>query len=165
MRLQGNFRSRKFLSIRRFNATAKEEHGQALIETALVMPLLFLILLGVAEFSMASYAAIEVSNAALAGAQYGAQNPAYAADTAGIRAAAQNDAGNITLGTTTATESCTCSGGTGGVVSCLPTSCSGSNIETILTVQTQAPFNSAFHYLGLPAAFTLHGLASQKVLQ
>ena len=163
MRLQESFRGERFLSIWGFSETAKKEHGQALIETALVMPLLFLILLGVAEFAMASYAAIEVSNAALAGAQYGAQNPAYAADAAGIRAAAQNDAGNITLGTTTTSESCICSNGSAS--NCLPTSCSGSNIETILTVQTQAPFNSAFHFMGLPAAFTLHGLASQKVLQ
>jgi Flp pilus assembly protein TadG len=163
MRIMKELRRSELSSIPRLSRIASGERGQALIETALALPLLFVVLVGVAEFAMASYAAIEVSNAALAGVQYGAQNPATATDTAGIQTAAANDAGNLTLGPTTVSHSCICSNG--GASTCQPTDCSGSNIETILTVQTQMDFIPGFRYLGLPTAFTLHGLAAQKVLQ
>jgi Flp pilus assembly protein TadG len=139
------------------------ETGQALVETAVTLPLLLLILFGAVEFAMASYASIEVSNAAAAGAKYGAQNSAAAGDITGIQNAAANDAPNITLGTTNVSHSCICSNGAAST--CLPTDCAGANIETILTVQTQATFDPGFHFLGLPTSFTLHGQAVQKVLQ
>jgi Flp pilus assembly protein TadG len=66
----------------------KEEKGQALVELALTLPALVLLLVAAAEFARVSYASIEVSNAAMAGVQYGAQSPIEAADTAGIQAAA-----------------------------------------------------------------------------
>lgn len=139
------------------------ERGQALIEAAVTLPLLLLILFGAVEFAMASYASIEVSNAALAGAKYGAQNAAAAGDLTGIQNAAANDAPNITLGTTSTSHACICSNGNSST--CLPTDCPGSTIETILTVNTQASFDPGFHFLGLPTTFTLHGRAVQKVLQ
>lgn len=163
MRFSRILRGNLSCSLGSLTGKAREMRGQALIETALAMPLLFLILLGIAEFSMASYAAIEVSSAASAGAQYGAQNPAYAYDLAGIRRAAQNDAGNLTLGTTTATHSCICSNGAAST--CQPTDCAGSNPETILTVQTQMNFNPALVIPEFSSGFTLHGTAVQKVMQ
>jgi len=45
----------------------KGEHGQALVEMALVLPLLFLLLFGVIEMGRVGYAYITVSNAARAG--------------------------------------------------------------------------------------------------
>lgn len=45
----------------------KGEHGQALVEMALVLPLLFLLLFGVIEMGRIGYAYITVSNAARAG--------------------------------------------------------------------------------------------------
>lgn len=140
-----------------------DAHGGALVETALAMPLLLLLLLGAAEFGMASYAAIEVENAAMAGVQYGAQNPGLSNDTTGIQTAAANDAGNITLGTTTVSHTCICSNGTAS--SCQPTDCPGSQPETILTVQTQTTFKPGFKVPGFPTSFTIYGQAVQKVLQ
>ncbi len=140
-----------------------QERGQALIETAVTLPFLLIVLVGAIEVGRAAYASIEVSNAALAGVQYGAQNATTAADTTGIQTAASNDAQNITLGTTTVSHSCICSDGTGST--CQPTDCHGANIETILTVQTQASFDPGFHFPGLSGAFTLNGQAAQKVLQ
>ena len=59
------------------------------------------VLIGAAEFARAAYAYIEVSNAARAAVQYGAQNDATALDTAGMLTAAKNDyafdANNLTL--------------------------------------------------------------------
>lgn len=45
----------------------KEEHGQALVEMALVLPLFLLLLFGVIEMGRIGYAYISVSNAAGAG--------------------------------------------------------------------------------------------------
>lgn len=141
----------------------KKTEGGAFVETAFTMPILFALLVGAVEFGTATYAAVEVSNAAMAGVQYGAQSASTSGDTAGIQAAAANDAPDITLGTTSVSHSCICSDGSAST--CLSTDCSTSHIETILTVQTQTTFNPGFHLPGLPTSFTIHGQAVQKVLQ
>ena len=163
MKLSGNPRWTALIWVRRPGGNAWNEHGQALIETALALPVLLLVLVGLFEFALASYESIEVTNAALAGVQYGAQNATTDGDTTGIQTAAANDAGNLTLGTTNVVLSCICSNGTAST--CKSTDCAGSNIETILTVQTQATFDPGFHLPGIPTTFTLHGQAVQKVLQ
>ena len=144
----------------------KEEKGQALVELALTLPALVLLLVAAAEFARVSYASIEESNAAMAGVQYGAQSPIEAADTAGIQAAAQNDAPDLASGLliATASKSCICSDGSAST--CLSTDCSpGVSIETILTVKTQATVDPLIHLPGIPSTFTLRGQAVQKVLQ
>lgn len=70
---------------------------------------------------------------------------------------------DVTLDPTTVSKSCICSDGTAS--NSAPTSFSGSNIETILTVQTQATFDPGIHLPGFPGSFTLHGQAVQRVLQ
>lgn len=140
------------------------ECGGALIETALALPLLSLLLLGASEFGLVDYEAIEVMNAAKAGVQYGAQGVANSGDTTGIQNAARADAPNITLGTTTVGTSYICSDGTtptGTPLACL----SGATVEGILTVKTQATFNPLIHIPFVTPSFTLHGQATQKVLQ
>ena len=144
-------------------ARRKGEGGQALVELALSMPLLITLLIGAVEFARMAFASIEVSNAALAGVQYGAQDTTTAADTTGIQTAASNDAPDVTLGTTTTSTSCICSDGSAST--CLSTDCSTSAIEKILTVNTQATFTSAIKIPGVPNTFTLHGQAIQKVLE
>ncbi|MFZ0662121.1 MAG: TadE/TadG family type IV pilus assembly protein [Acidobacteriaceae bacterium] len=139
------------------------EQAGALVELALVLPVFVVLLVGAGEFARAEYAAIEVSNAAMAGVQYGGESADAAADLNGIQQAAANDAGNITLGTTSASVSCICSDGSAST--CQPTDCSGSNIEQILTVQTQTTFDPLIHLPGIPKTFTLNGQAVQKVLQ
>lgn len=138
--------------------------GQSLLETALVAPFLVVILLGAAEFGRLAYAAIEVSNAASAGARYGAQNGATASDTSGISNAAANDAGNLSGLSTTSSISCICSDGSS--ASCTDNSaCLTSNIEESVTVNTQVSFSPLIHLPGFPATYTLKGQAIQKCLQ
>jgi Flp pilus assembly protein TadG len=148
----------------------KTEEGGALVELALTMPVLVLLLVGAAELGWVTYASDEVANAARAGVSYGCQTSNTAADTVGIQNTAIEDAPDITLGTTTATLSCSCSNGSalGAVAAnggCLPSSCSTGQPETILTVQTQASVTPVLHLPGLPPSFTLHGQAIQKVMQ
>ncbi len=141
----------------------KADGGQALTELGLLLPVLVLMLIGTVELARLAYVAIEVSNAAHAGAQYGAQSIIYASDTVGIQNAAANDAANITLASTVPTLSYTCSDGTTPTGS--PLICaSGAEVEGILTVVTSTSFNPLFHVGGLGTSFTLNGRDQQTVL-
>lgn len=70
------------------------ERGQAIVELAITLPLLMLCLLGAVELGQVCYAAIGVSNAAKAAAQFAAQRSDTAVDTANMLAAAKSDIGN-----------------------------------------------------------------------
>ena len=145
------------------------DSGQALIETAITLPLLLLLMLGAVEFARLTYAAIEVSNAAKAAVSYGSLNVANAADTAGIQAAAQMDAANLsTITTTVSPPACSCV--TAGVAisdTCGDTLCAtaGGYIQQRLIVTTSTTVNPMIHLPFLPTTFTLNGYADQVVMQ
>jgi Flp pilus assembly protein TadG len=83
------------------------EAGQALVEFALLAPVLVLIFLGTVEFGRLCYIVIEASSAARAAAEYGSQSPITAGDNAGMLQAAQQDAPEVPgLTTTSSTSSC-----------------------------------------------------------
>jgi len=147
----------------RFARTKNHEAGQALVETALLIPLLTTLLIGSAEMARVAYAAIEVANAAHAGAQYGSQNGYTASDTTGISNAAAIDAANLASLTTTSSYSCICSDGSAST--CQPTDCANSHIEQTLTVNTQATIDPIIHLPGLPTTYTVKGHAIQRCAQ
>jgi len=155
------------LSMFRFGArilrARNHEAGQALVETALIFPILMTLLLGTAELARVAYAAIEVANAARAGAQYGAQSGFTASDTTGIATAAANDAANLTGLSTTSSYACVCSDGSAST--CQPTDCTNSRIEQTLTVNTQVTIDPIIHLHGLPTTYTLKGQAIQQCAQ
>ena len=158
----------------------RRETGTALIETAISLPLFCLMLLGAAEFARLAYAAIEVSNAARAAADYGGSAHGAASDWAlsgstysgGVVAAATNDAGNLSgLTVTNISLSCSCAASSSVTAPTQPTSCTDNStcsnqnvgmVETI-TVTTQANYDPLIHYPGGPATLTLKGQASQTV--
>ena len=154
-------------------AGKRGESGQAFVELFLAMTFILVpLLIGAGEFARAAYAYIEVSNAARAAVQYGAQNHATAddtaGDTAGMLTAARNDYAfdptELTL-SPAPTTACNCSD-TGDSVSCTdPTVCSGAHIEVTLTVHLQANFDPGFYEPFLPNSFTVTSTAVQKVLQ
>src|SRR5579872_2840396 len=80
---------------RGLGSSLRSESGQSLLEMAIITPILVLLVLGAIEIGRYAELSIVVVNAARAGAQYGAQNLAAAADSAGITSAAENDAQNI----------------------------------------------------------------------
>jgi|ERR1035438_9125763 Flp pilus assembly protein TadG len=150
--------------VRRFLRALGSDAGGALIETYLVLPILAVMLLGVMEIGMAEYQSIEVSNAARAGVQYGAQGLGYVTDLTGIRSAATNDAPNVTLGTTNAVTTLICDDDTAPTGS--PLACAnGGPIETVLKVTTRATFTPLIHIPGITSSITLNGWAIQKVSQ
>jgi Flp pilus assembly protein TadG len=159
-------------NIRRWRMTKNaegSESGQALVELALAMPLLIVLLFGAAELGLVAFEAIELSNSARAAVQYGAQTPITAADTNGMLVAAEQDAYDLysASGTTNfaaaVSSSCMCSNGSA-AASCTIASCPTSQLEQVLTVQTSATFAPLVHLPSLPAQFTLHGYATQRVL-
>lgn len=142
-----------------------EDAGQALVELALVIPLLTLILVGAAEVGRIAYAAIEVNNAARAGVAYAAQTHATATasdptNMSYITLAATQEAPDVTGMTVTASDSCICSDGTSITCTTALTSClsPARNIETV-QVNTTATIDTAFHFPGIPNSITLNGQA------
>lgn len=137
------------------------ENGQALIETALTVPLLFLLLLGAAELARVAYAAIKISNAARAGAQYAVRNDANMWDKGGITTAAQNDAGTSLSGVTaspTIGYSCSDSSSYSSFTGC-------ANALAVsmpyVTVTTSVTFDPLIHLPFLPNTINLNGQATE----
>jgi hypothetical protein len=145
--------------------------GAAAIELALILPVLVFMLVAVIELGRLAYFSIEVSNAAHAGAQYGAQSIITAANTAGMQLAAQQDGYDVPgLQVTVNLPFCECSttpsGSTGPPgLSCVLTSCSGSELIEYVWVQTRATVNPLLKYPGIPASYTLNGSAIMRVAE
>src|SRR5579863_10421150 len=104
---------------------ARRESGQSLLEFALVAPIVMLLMVGSIEIGRILYMTILVNNAARAGAQYGAQNLATAADENGMQNAALADGQNIAGLNANATHFCSCADGSSST--CQPTDCSASH--------------------------------------
>jgi Flp pilus assembly protein TadG len=156
---------------------SSEQSGQALIELAISLPLLLLLLLGAAEFGRMAYMAIEVSDAAKAAVQYGAQDATTMIDTSGIQLAAQQNAPYVANYCTSfsATVSpdpknfCTCmTNGTPNPTTPSAAACTAAcagYVVHVLQVTTTASCNPIFHATGFSSAnITLNGSAVQEVL-
>lgn len=151
---------------RRFSAI-REERAQGLVELCLMVPVLSVLLLGTAEVARVAYASIEVSNAARAAVQYGAQDSTTAADTTGMQTAATDDADNLAAVTANETTYYVCSNTTSWSGTNLSTSkptCSNGTVKTVLEVDTQASIDPMIHLWGLPTAYTIKGRAIQECL-
>ena len=149
----------------------RAEGAQALTETALALPMLAVMLLGTFEFSRVAYAAIEVTNAARAAAQYGAMTGGGFLDTSGMLAAAGADAANLSGGLSWVSGypsvACSCSGT--GTASCAagtsPSGCTTSQLMVTVNVKLQYTMSSVLKVPGFPTSYTVYGTASQGVLQ
>lgn len=163
---------------RRFSA------GQALIEMAFMLPAVLLLLLGVIEIGRYAYISILVSNAARAGAAYGARGLNKSGDTTGITNAATYDFAGATSGsvnglstsTLSVTSFYTCGCDSAGTISsdttgnCNPTgpapTCSGNWVVTLhVTAQGSGPsgWNSLFNYPGIPSSLAISRTATMRV--
>lgn len=127
------------------------EAGGALIELALVLPVIVLIFVGTIDFGRVFYASQSLTNAARAGAQYGAHTPARSADFTGMETTAE--AATNTAGiTATATRLCQCASDTGTFSATAPsandcttdeaTSCPGGHRVVTVTVVTTKSFST-----------------------
>ena len=133
---------------------------------ALVLPVLFLLLMGVVDFGRAYYLAIEVSQAAHTSALYGSQNPS---DITGMQNAAVADAPdvpNFTASSVVATSGCECSDGSSPVANCATNpSCGGMITVSYVQVNTSVSYSALFPYPGIPSPLTLRGSARMRAGQ
>jgi Flp pilus assembly protein TadG len=143
----------------RLRILCNANHGTALVELALVTPILLVLVMGAVDLGRAGYVGIEVESAAHAGAEYGSLNPN---NTAGITTAAQQSAPNVSNLTVTApTWGCECSDGSSYSASCASTpvctanSTRGSNVVHRVQVTTSAVYKPLVPWPGIPSSITL----------
>jgi Flp pilus assembly protein TadG len=143
--------------IRRF---LRNYEAAAVLEMAVVLPVLVLIAIGVAEFGRIYFAAIRVANAATAGAEFGSQNSGTA-DSTYIRQVAQNDAGDPTLLVSTS-RVCRCPDSET-EVSCSSTCTGYGNPQFYVQVTASTTFSFLLRYPGLPASLPVTKTATFRV--
>jgi Flp pilus assembly protein TadG len=140
------------------------QRGNALLELAVVAPLLLTLLFGVIDFSRAFYLTEIAAGAARAGTQYAVLSTSNSTNTTGMRTAAINNAGSVGSAngfSATATNFCQCSGTTTNV-SC-STTCGG-QLWKYAKVDTQLTYTMFFKYVMLPASITVRGTSTLRVL-
>ena len=162
---------------------ACSQSGQALIEMALVMPVVLALALGFIEMGRFAYISILIGSAARAGAAYGAQSNAQSIDTVGISNAADYDFAGTTSGTTktngqlvttlTVASAVSCGCDSSGAITAAgcttalnPTAgkCAGTaRWVVIVSVTASGTFNPLFSYPGVPNPFTISKTASIPV--
>ncbi len=143
--------------------TTQGDRGSALVELALLAPILIVLVIGVAEYGRFAYMSIEIANAARAGVQYGAQNHITASDTTGMQNAATTDGADVPGISAVAVHSCKCADGTNST--CLATDCSTSQIVEFVQVNTTAALSPMFNYPGVSNTLTVKGQAIMRVEQ
>lgn len=164
----------------------RDNRGAALVELAVTTPLFVLLMMGALELGRIAYFAIEVENAARAGASYGAVNIGNANLTTTIQQAAKNDAPDVsdlivvspgslcvceTINPSTNAPSFSPSSGTTSCTSSTITSCtadSSTSIQSVVeyvTVSTSASIDPLIHLPGLPTTYTLSGYSAMRILQ
>lgn len=144
------------------------ERGQSLVELAFVLPLLLLLLVGIIEIGRFAFYSILVANAARAGAQYGAQSLATAADTTGISTAGANDAPGITAPnslTVSSTQRCGCSSAALGPCGALVICVLPEHPLVYVQVTATGSFSSLFSYPGLPGTLSVTSVEEMRVAQ
>ena len=140
----------------------RSDAGTSLIEMAVVLPLLVLMVLGVADFGRMLYHAITLSHAARAGAAYGAQGNGFAGSVAGIQQAAEAEAQNISPIVVTSERLCECTGGAS--VSCTTSSCGGYGApRAFVEVTATQTFTTLVAYPGIPDTVPLSRTAKVRL--
>ena len=142
--------------------------GQALIEFALIVPVLFLLFVGCLDFGRVFYNGMAVTHAARAGAQYGAQSNILSVDNPGITQAALAAAGDVQGVTVTPAQCCQCatqSGCTGGsgTVDCITGTCTEGAPQLFVQVTAQKTFTTLFPYPGIPSTTNLNRKATIRL--
>lgn len=125
--------------------------GQALVEAAVIAPVLLIILMGVIDFGRFAYDGIVLANAATAGVQYGAQNFVNASDILGMKNAANTDCQSLC--------------GTGTSARFFTTAMPGSTTvrRSYVEVTTSATYAPIVAYPGIPASIPLQRTADRQV--
>jgi Flp pilus assembly protein TadG len=136
------------------------QRGNAIVEFAFVLPVLIIFIAGIVDVGRYTYYSILISNAARAGAAYGAQTEITAHDIKGIESAVAADAGNASsLVSASPAPTFSCQDSSFKPVSCNSTS----NRYEYVVVNARGTFNPLIKYPGLPGALTIQSTANMRV--
>jgi Flp pilus assembly protein TadG len=159
------------LSLRR---RAAGETGNALVELAVCLPLLVLTLIGTADFARVFYTSIELTNAARAGAQYGASSPGHSSNL-GVMKSTAEAAVNIAGVLATPGRLCQCADDAGAFSATTPANDCTSAVATVctggthrvmtVTVTTTKTFTTLVNFVGIPASLALVRSATLRVTE
>ena len=152
----------KSLRLKCSESFLKSDSGGALVETAIVGSVLVLLLVGVAAVGQVIYTQIQVSDAALTGAQYAAQNGTTAQDSSGVTLVAQAD--GLSGVSASLSQACYCYNAPSTSIACDKTSngsCANSHLIETVTVNTSYTFTPILHIPGFGNSVTLTGQAIQ----
>jgi Flp pilus assembly protein TadG len=133
----------------------RSERGGALVELAVVLPVLVLIAIGVMDYGRVYYTSVTVANAARAGAEWGAYGRAGSstadADIQNFAKIEGAEAGTLTV---TSSTVCRCSP-TAATISC-SNSCGGYGAPQVYVTATATKSVALIlKYPGLPASVTI----------
>jgi Flp pilus assembly protein TadG len=138
-----------------------DESGSALVEFAVFLSLLGLVFVGIVDYGLEIRQAMQVADAATAGAAFGAI-PGNVKNISGMQAAAANAASGVNGFTVSAADVFTCTPGGAVVASSAVCSGYGTPIEYV-QVQTSALVPSYLAHVGMPASLALKGSAMFRV--
>ena len=147
---------------------AKQDRGGAMVEFALVFPLLLLLCLGATDFGRLFFHAVTVANAASVGAFYGAQSNVASAQFSQMQMRATEDAANLDGVTATATRFCECPGAAPTAVDCSqatnPAACPGYGPpRAYVRTDARQTFETLVNYPGIPASTVVGRNAFMRV--
>ena len=149
-------------------SSKRSQSGAALVEFALVTPLLMLILMGLVEIGRFAYFSILVGNAAHAGAFYGSQTITTAGDSTGMQNAVLNDGQNVTglQASPAPTTFIQCWNGATTAAPSASGACTTSGYHAVEYVQVSATgqFSALINWPGIPQQMNLTRSAVMRVL-
>lgn len=138
----------------------RNELGSALIELAIAIPILVLLMIGVADFGRMFFTGITVANAARAAAEYGANSISNSnLDTAIINQAGRDEAADVGGVTVTSEKFCRCFDGT-------TPACDGACpdpytwVEVYIKARAQKTITLVLRYPGLAQTLTFRDSAT-----
>ena len=136
----------------------RSRSGGAALELAVVMPVLILIAIGVMDYGRVFFTSVAVSNAARAGAEWGAQGNAEAMQQANIENFAKLDGAEASPITVTSQTICRCGATTVGCTS----TCSGGYGAPRVFVEVTASKSVTLllPYPGLPSSISISRTAT-----
>jgi Flp pilus assembly protein TadG len=139
----------------------RSERGSAFVELALLFSVMMLLFAGVIDFALLIQQAMVISEAAYAGAEYGAQS-GNSSNFSGMQTIAINSARGVSGLTATATKWCSCSAG-GTAVSCSYVCPSYGTPIAYVQVVTAATPTVLMKFTGVPLTVPLTGICVLRV--
>jgi len=139
----------------------ESESGSALVEFAVFLSVLTLLFVGIVDYGLEIQQAMQVQEAASAGASYG-EIPGNVKNLTGMEAAATSAAPGVHGFSVTAVDIFSCTPGGAAVLSSATCSGYGTPIEYV-QVKTSATVPTLLAYVGMPSSLALKGSATFRV--